>query len=839
MLIRLKEGTYYSMEILGKTNQTLRGHTQDCLTVCDEIIARREPFLRQLCQRFGWNWGEVKQALRYAVWCHDIGKASNEWQDYIRNKGNRITHALPSFGIGLMASDVPRFFDNNPLYAAMLAILAHHGQLHKGAFREDNFRRQNVTLPVGYINSHFDFFRELEPNFFLAPWQLDKLSLGKVCQAIDKLKLAIDKQADLRFKTLYSLMLNVLTTSDGYASGNAPEDGNFEDTKDTNLTCEDLSGIENEFPLYNNAPLQIHSFVPEPNDMQQEILQQDSMRIILNAGCGEGKTAAALLFAQKLLRENQIDRIIFTLPTKFTANNLNRDLIDEKKYAIDEELVGITHGDAAEFLRQLSQTSEEDEIENLIMAQVFENSIYAKPITISTVDHLIMSLYHGYKFADRAFSNVASSLVVFDEVHYYEQHTMGAIAETMRRLTELQIPHIVMTATIPNVIRKELDILVPSQPYRFQRAPSIVQETSKPKMPFDIERLQGTLIAEDNKSVSSELREFVEQNINRKQIVFVNQVARAKQIYRALTESGISGNMICYHSGFISKHRNMKEMIIRVLFKPLKERNSADVEVLEHHGLENNESCILISTQVSELSLDISADVMYSEIAPVDSIVQRGGRLNRKGKTPHNKDYIHRMYIAPPYNSEKACLPYDLDILQRSWEAFGQHYTFQNACDWVNIVYTERTSLMHSELSKAINADLVFGKKPQDNYGNNVEEEGHVVIRKGNYQTYDVVPYEFAGIVEQNYRNYKAHYLSISDRVFRIAYRGGRILPRKAKQKLTNRQGKSLDIDVPFNAIQARYTFDVGLELDEEVIPTTNQSAAYARQSRVSHTHRS
>ena len=57
-----------------------------------------------------------------------------------------------------------------------------------------------------------------------------------------------------------------------------------------------------------------------------------------------------------------------------------------------------------------------------------------------------MSLYHSYKFADRAFSNVASSLVVFDEVHYYEKHTLGAIAETLRRLTELQIPHIVMTA---------------------------------------------------------------------------------------------------------------------------------------------------------------------------------------------------------------------------------------------------------------------------------------------------------------------------------------------------------------------------------------------------------
>ena len=86
-----------------------------------------------------------------------------------------------------------------------------------------------------------------------------------------------------------------------------------------------------------------------------------------------------------MLRDNRIDRIIFTLPTKFTANNLSRDLTDKKKYAIPEELVGITHGDASEFLRQRlheteNQNSEqeidEDEIHNLIMAQVFQNSIY-------------------------------------------------------------------------------------------------------------------------------------------------------------------------------------------------------------------------------------------------------------------------------------------------------------------------------------------------------------------------------------------------------------------------------------------------------------------------------
>ena len=820
------------MKILGKTNQTLHGHIQDCLTVCDQIITRREPFLQQLCQRFGWSWEEVRRALRFAVWCHDIGKASNEWQDYIRNRGGRITHALPSFGVGLMASSASRTFDGSPIYAAMLAVLAHHGQLHKNAFCADNFRWQNVTLPVDYINNHFDLFRQLEPGFDLRTWQVDTLNLPlkRICDPIDMLKQVIRGAENLQFKVLYSVMLNVLTASDGYASGNAPEDGTPENPREHHLIPEKLAGIENQFPFYDNTPLKELPFVPKgsvPNDMQSEILRHDSGRVILNAGCGEGKTAAALLFAQKLLKRNLIDRVIFTLPTKFTANNLSRDLTDKEKYAIPEELVGITHGDAAEFLRQRAQEGndddiDEDEIHNLIMAQVFENSIYAKPITISTVDHLIMSLYHGYKFADRAFSNVASSLVVFDEVHYYERHTLRAIAEAMRRLTKLQIPHLVMTATIPCAVHDELDKLVTNQPYTFQRAPAVIQGTSNPKTPFEIEKLTETFIDEDDKSVSDELLELVKQNIDRKQIIFVNQVARAKRIYKYLVDSGVTENIICYHSGFISKHRNEKERIIRALFKRPKDRETSDIETLERRNFHNTQPCILVSTQVSELSLDISADVMYSEIAPIDSIVQRGGRLHRKGEFPQQDGYVHRMYIAPFYEDEKACLPYDKEVLKRSWEVFADHYTFhtfQNACEWVNVVYPEQVLLMHAELSNAIDTDLVFGKKPQDNYGEDIEEVGRVVIRKQKYQTYDVVPYEFAETVEEDYRNYKTHYLSISEGFFRNALRQNKILPREAIQKLTNRQGKTREIKIRFKAITSRYTFEVGLELDEEAIP--------------------
>ena len=803
------------MEILGKSNQTLLGHTRDCLTVCDELLFRRDPFFRNFCERYSWNWEEVRRCIRFAVWFHDIGKASDQWQAYIKEKGKSVTHALPSFAIGVMSLDV-RKFEKSPKLAALFAILAHHTQmLHNGSFSEERYRC-SVDIPLPYLNQHFACFREIEPDFKIDQWQKQQLQFNRFCKFLEGFKIDVRREPDLQFKALYTLILNILTASDNYASKHEPKEGSPDNPHGRNLTRDQLLLINDKFPLYDNTPLKLLSFLPEgeqPNEMQRKIVASDSDRLILNAGCGEGKTAAALLFAQKLLKENKIERIILTLPTKFTANNLYRDLVSPDGYDIPAQLVGIIHGDSEQFLTQFSDDETQGEAEGTnenVKAQEFENNFYAKPVTISTVDHLLMSLYHGYKYADRAFFNIASSLVVFDEVHYYQGKTIKAIATAMRRLTQLKIPHLVMTATIPEVVREQFNA---PEEYPFQQASAVINGTSEPKTPFEIVKLHQTPLDEEN-TISPELVDLVKQNQGKRQIIFVNQVNRAKNVYLALKDQGISENLTCYHSGFIGKHRVEKEKIIRSLFK-------------------SSDPCVLVSTQVSELSLDISADVMYSEIAPIDSIVQRGGRLHRNGwkidapcgyercrtcAPERNIDHSsYRLYLMPPYEDEKACLPYEPDILWKSWDVIGGLYTFAEACKWVNEVYQECPKLMHTELSKAIHNDLIFGKKPKDNYAEEKAEEGRVVIREQNYRTYDVVPIEFQETVINDYREFKNHNLSIPSWAFWKAEKGQQLRYPKAELKISNpRTKRSETHQIPFTVIDADYNFDIGLPIGLE-----------------------
>ena len=803
------------METLGKSNQTLLGHTSDCITVCNELLIRQEHFLQNFCKRYNWDWEEVRRCIRFAVWFHDIGKASDQWQDYIKGKGKSVTHALPSFAIGAMSLGI-RKFEKSPKLAALFAILAHHTQmLHNGSFSEERYRC-SVDMPLPYLDEHFACFREIEPHFKISKWQKPQLQFNPFCKFLDKFKTDVRNDPDLQFKVLYTLILNILTASDNYASKYGAKDGSQDNPYGRNLTRGQLLLINDKFPLYDNAPLKLLSFLPEgtdQNDMQRKIVASDSDRLILNAGCGEGKTAAALLFAQKLLKENKIERIILTLPTKFTANNLYRDLVSPDGYAIPKELVGIIHGDSEQFLTQLSDDETQGETEETnenVKTQEFENNFYAKPVTISTVDHLLMSLYHGYKYADRAFFNIASSLVVFDEVHYYQGRTIEAIATAMRRLTRLKTPHLVMTATIPEVVREQFN---DPKEYPFQQAPAVINDTSEPKTPFEIVKLQQTPLDEEN-TISPELVDLVTQHQDKRQIIFVNQVNRAKHVYLALKDKRICKNLICYHSGFIGKHRVEKEEMIRSLFK-------------------GSDACVLVSTQVSELSLDISADVMYSEIAPIDSIVQRGGRLHRNGwkidapcgydrcrTCDQDRDVEHStysLYLMPAYEDEKACLPYEPDILQKSWDVIGNLYTFSEACKWVNEVYQECPKLMHTELSKAMHNDLIFGKKPKDNYAGKKDEEGRVVIREQKYRTYDVVPIEFEKKVINDYKEFKNYHLSIPSWAFWKTEKGNQLHPREGKLEISNpKTKKSTTHQIPFTVIHANYNFSIGLSVGLE-----------------------
>jgi CRISPR-associated endonuclease/helicase Cas3 len=79
------------------------------------------------------------------------------------------------------------------------------------------------------------------------------------------------------------------------------------------------------------------------------------------------------------------------------------------------------------------------------------------------------------------------------------------------------------------------------------------------------------------------------------------------------------------------------------------------------------ETCIVVSTQVVEVSLDISFDLMITECAPIDALIQRFGRINRK-RTDETIGKFKHIYVIQPPQNDKEALPYDLEVLKKSFD---------------------------------------------------------------------------------------------------------------------------------------------------------------------------
>jgi CRISPR-associated endonuclease/helicase Cas3 len=82
----------------------------------------------------------------------------------------------------------------------------------------------------------------------------------------------------------------------------------------------------------------------------------------------------------------------------------------------------------------------------------------------------------------------------------------------------------------------------------------------------------------------------------------------------------------------------------------------------------STEACLVVSTQVVEVSLDISFDLMVTECAPVDALIQRFGRINRK-RSKETIGHYKPIYVLVPPIEKNDALPYGLEVLQRTYEA--------------------------------------------------------------------------------------------------------------------------------------------------------------------------
>lgn len=707
-----------------KPEQSLIEHSRQTRLKMKDIARRSLPVWKHRLSQLGMDTDRLESVVDLMAACHDLGKGTGPWQRYLRGQGPQLTHTLFSM---VMAKEVYKGKQDLIALAMLLAILSHHGQLHNGSFQDER------TAGLGRMEIDWvainDVLRQLDLDE-ISSIDLTGANAQKIVAALQKSVARLAPAVKIGFKALYCLFHTQLRLADNEASANLCGYGGM--IIDYANTVSGFSG--------SNVAM-------SPNDIQRQVAASTG-NVILRAGCGVGKTGAALTFAINKVRQGRADRVIFTLPTQFTSNSMYWDMT--AKYGIPPKHRGIYHSEVDSVLR-LEQEGEKDTWRR---QQKYQNTFYNKPVTVSTVDHLLYSLLHSYKYADRAFGNIFTSAVIFDEVHYYDHFTLNKIGECLELLRELDVPHMVMTATMPNAVLKRL------QQQAGGTYEVVNQKEEVPARPYRVVK-EDAPIATDG-ALSTRLLALVHRQLGSKQMIVVNRVELAQQLAKGLSEKYPGENIVCYHSRFCRRDRTEKERLIKALFASVEERSEDEVNLIASWGLKNSEGAILVSTQVCELSLDISADIMYSQAAPVDSIIQRGGRLHRMGtgvakisccclgcrkRAYLNQHHSYNLHLFPlNWQNEKDYLPYGSQLQREwlfgSWQAIEGEYTYANAQQWIDQVYTESPQLNDPGMREMMLEDVVFGRTPAERYGNEEDESstGSFQVRDIRQSTVTVIP---------------------------------------------------------------------------------------------------
>jgi len=408
------------------------------------------------------------------------------------------------------------------------------------------------------------------------------------------------------------------------------------------------NNIYHSYNEFYKRYFKIESIYEHQIDLWEKIKTSD-FPLLLKAPSGSGKTEAVLAPFLSQFIENKFNiapRLIYVLPMRVLVNNIAQRIQNHAQQVSRHISVKIQHGD------------------------VPDSPFFISDIVVTTLDQFL----YGFARAshqighhiDIPAGSIASSLVVFDEAHMYrDEFTFSIMRALMEILYQSNVPFVLMSATIPESLENSLFENIPLS--NNQKIIGDVKTGAQIRTSIE----QTALYENGSVYISDELLDKIK---NKKTLIVVNQVKRAQKIYSHIKNYlGLRDeNIVLLHSRFTQEDRKEHEKRALSL---IPHKDNGKIVVTENTG-------IVISTQVLEAGIDFSAELLLTEIAPADSIIQRAGRCARY-------DGEEGEMIIFPVEDEKGYLPYKREHLTNAlnWLQSNREFNlrkFDEVCKFVN-----------------------------------------------------------------------------------------------------------------------------------------------------------
>ena len=381
---------------------------------------------------------------------------------------------------------------------------------------------------------------------------------------------------------------------------------------------------------------------------------------VLMAPTGSGKTEAALLWA---VAQN-VPRLYYTLPFQASMNAMEYRL-GQSENAPFQNQVGLEHSRSllAYYRRLLIEN------ENANPKQITRAAMWLKdlahlnyyPVRVLSPYQLLKAPYRlkGY---ETLLADCYGAAFVFDEIHAYEAKRLAKILATVKYLREnYAAKFLVMSATLPQLVRARLaDAL--GEYTLITASPALYRAFQRHQLKLH----DGDLLSDENLDTIARAAQS-----GQSVLVCCNTVARAQTAWQALRQRlGDHVKVELLHGKFNGRDRLAKEQIVR---------DATGAQSIAR------KSIVLVATQVVEVSLDLDLDVIYTDPAPLEALLQRFGRVNRRRLKISVPVYVFREPVPDkPRPYEPALVLAALGILEKHNDEMVDE---AKVSDWLDEIY--------------------------------------------------------------------------------------------------------------------------------------------------------
>jgi CRISPR-associated endonuclease/helicase Cas3 len=561
--------------------------------------AERWPYLAQLADA-----PELFEDAELAALWHDLGKAAVGFQAVLQGRKGALARSWGHYRHEILSAALIATLPPSPRREdLLLAVLTHHLGMNKGSFGGPAVYRfapsQDTAIPFSerleQLDPHWEELRQIldqlkahasntaetlwpalpkDPALLPDPFPL--LEQNANSRSTQGRRRSRQQDKGISLKLVY--LRGLLVTADHLASAAATEypadaENVIAPLPQPAKATSDSFG----FPLYRH-----------------QIESARSGSVLLDAPTGSGKTEAALLWAETNQNAHRSRHLFYVLPYTASINAMYQRL----RTQLGENAVSLLHGRSAYFTYRW--LCEEGEASYRAMVQTRQLRQQTKelyyPVKVLT-PHQILMAFLGLKGWEKAWCEYSGGLFVLDEVHAYQPQLIGLLLEMLRRLThELGAKICVMSATFPSLLRERLQKCLGEA--------HLVDLEQQERNRYSRHRVQVR-----PGSVQDQLPEIITRlEEGQRVLVVLNTVQGAMEAFEALQSHAQNPRLV--HGRLILRDRQQAE-------RCLDKRAEPPVD-------------LLVGTQAIEVSLDVDFDVLFTDPAPLDALLQRFGRVNRK-----------------------------------------------------------------------------------------------------------------------------------------------------------------------------------------------------------------